>query len=237
MVKSEMGVTGPEGLTPTVIGDVLKREGQTIGNLTSASGPIKVSPEGLAAMRETVDIADTNYKAAVGNILKDLESSMQRNQGFIDPNDYQKAITRLNKMAAPGQDFGKQQAAGEILEQLHGALESALSGEAKNALAQARYRYKIAKTLNEGRAVGNDGMVNPDTFGSRWDKRIGQTARGRDTLGQAADTFGMLGRNEATAGTTLQRVFAEAPERLKQGAVSGGLGQLGMAAAGKMLGL
>jgi hypothetical protein len=227
MVKNELGITGPEGLHPAVISDVLGEQGNIIGGLTKASGPIRVSDSGLASIDEVIAQADVNHGAALQKIRDNLSKSMERNGGAIDPQDFQNQLTRLNKMTAPGQDFAKSSDAGEILDVLHDALQSTLSPKQKEALRSARYKYKIAKTLNEGVAVGNDGMVNPRSFGSRWDKRMSQTLRGKDTLGQAADTFDSLNRLEAHTGNTLTRITAQAPAAVGRAALPSLLGGAG----------
>jgi hypothetical protein len=234
IVKRELGITGPEGLHPAVISDVLGEQGKAIGDLTKASGPIRVSDSGLATIDEVISQADVNHGAALQKIRDNLSKSMERNGGLIDPQDYQNQLTRLNKMTAPGQDFAKSSDAGEILDVLHDALQSNLTPKQKQALSLARYKYKIAKTLNEGVAVGNDGMVNPRSFGSRWDKRMSQTLRGKDTLGQAADTFDSLNRLEAHTGNTLTRITAQAPGAVGRAALPGIIGTGG---AGLLYGL
>lgn len=209
LVKRELGIEGVEALRPSVVSDVLKREGSIIGELTQAGGPVKF--EAADTLRAIVKDADTTHKGALGNVVKDIEASMTRNAGHIDPQDMQNAMTRLRDMSGPGQSFGKAQDAGKVLDELEKALEKRLTTADKAALREARYRYKIAKTLDRTGSIGNDGNINPRSFGGAWDKKIGQTLRGKDTIGQAADTFDALSRMEANTGSTLQRVFANAP--------------------------
>jgi hypothetical protein len=73
-------------------------------------------------------------------------------------------------------------------------------------------------------------MINPATFGANWDKKIGQTARGVDKVGKAADTLNFLSTMEANAGTTLQRNIAMLPGKAAQAAPAAGLAALGLPA-------
>lgn len=236
MVKSELGIAGPEALTDTVVGNALKQAGKEIGEITAARGPIPLGEDALTRIRGVVADADTTHAGALNNILTDLEAALKRGSGSVEPSDYQKILTRLNNMTKPGNAFGKLEDAGKILDELHTALEKGLAPAQKEALANARYRYKIGKTLSETGARGNDWNVNPVSFGSRWDKRISQTLRGQDTLGRAADTFSSLGRLEANAGTTLQRVFAKAPEVGRQTAVGAAASAIGFGGINSLFG-
>jgi hypothetical protein len=236
MVKSELGVTGPEALTDTVLGNSLRDAGREIGGITSAKGPIDLGADAMGRMKAVVADADTTHATALNNIVSDIEASMKRNGGLVDPSDYQKALTRLNEMSKPGNSFGKLQDAGKVLDELHEALKKGLNPELQAKLAEARYRYKIAKTLSESGARGTDFNVNPVQFGSRWDRRISQSARGRDKLGQAADTFGAIGRIEANAGTTLQRLWTQAPGRIASAAPGAAGAALGVGGVSNLLG-
>lgn len=233
-IKNEMGITGPENLTPSVIADTLRNEGAAIGNITKASGkPINLGG-GFDKIRGIVNDADTTHKAVLGNVLKDLEKDAAKNGGNISADMYQRALTRLDKIGAPGQSSGRVMDSNDIKEVLHDALQKNLTGPELDALKAARYRYKIAKTLDNPGAVGPDGSVNPASFGAKWDKKTGQTLRGKDTIGQAADTFKYLASNEAHAGSTLQRLWSGAIGSAKENPIATGGAVLGGAGFGSL---
>lgn len=229
-VKGELGVVGEQNLTPSVVSDVLAKEGQTIGAIVKAKGPVNLGQDGLDKIAEVVKNADTTHAGALRNVQKDLQASMARNGGAVDPVDFQRNLTRLNKMATPGGDAGKIADAHEVLDVLHESLAKELSGAELQALKDARYRYKIAKTLDSSGAVDPLGHVNPASFGGKWDKRIGQTLRGKDKLGRAADTYKALLNPQAHTGSTLTRIMLNAPQTATQAALTaagvGGLGAL-----------
>lgn len=230
IVKSELGMEGPEALTRPVLSDIFAREGAKIGELTSASGPIAF--DGLDALKAVAKDADTPYKGSLNNIVKDVEASLARNDGHIMPQDFQNIRTRLVDMAAPGNDFGKASKAGKMLDKLEDALEKGLNKVQQQELRQARYRYKIASALERGAAIGNDGFINPASFGKSWDKGISKKLRGKDIIGQAAGTMNLLQRMEANTGTTLQRVIGGAINKAPQTAASGLVGAAGLQGIG-----
>jgi hypothetical protein len=215
-IKSELGMTGPENLTPAVVSDILKTEGSTIGSLTNATGPLAMPAETITGMRDLVKLAPRDAKGPINLVLKDLEANAAANGGKVTPDAYQYALTNLGEIAAPGGSAERIMYGSKVLDKLHDVLQKNLTGPELDALKSARYRYKIGKTLQEGAAVGPDGLVNPASFGNRWDKKTGQTLRGKDVIGQAADTFNYLATQEANAGTTLQRLWNKGIGQVKE---------------------
>lgn len=235
-IKSELGITGPENLTPAVVSDILKTEGSTIGKLTNATGPLSMPAETINGMRDLVKLAPRDAKGPINLVLKDLEANSAANGGKVTPDAYQYALTNLGEIASPGGSAERIIYGGKVMDKLHDVLQKNLTGPELDALKNARYRYKIGKTLQEGAAVGPDGLVNPASFGNRWDKRIGQTLRGKDVIGQAADTFNYLASQEATAGTTLQRLWNTGIGKAKENPVTAAGGALGTVGGGIGLG-
>lgn len=228
LVKNEMGVTDDVALTDTVIGDVLKNEGGNIGRILKTNTDLNIPLSTLNDMAGVVDSAETGWQGSLGNVVKNIEKNIEQN-GALTPQGYQNAITKLNEIGAPGRSAGAIQDAKKLRDALSGQVEGSLSQAEKQLLAEARYRYKIAKTLKQGAGVGSDMMVNAASFGRNWDKKLAQTARGRDVIGKAADTMNFLGTMEANAGTTLQRLFATPGQTAIKGAGAAGLGGGGLA--------
>ena len=233
LVKNEMGVTEDVALTPKVIGEVLTREGDNIGRIMADRGKGLMIPDtDLAAIQKVVDNADTTYKPALKKIYQDIKDDMARNGGELSPEAFNDIRARLRDMSAPGELAGKVRAADKVMDSLTDQLDRELSDIQRQELRLARYRYKLAMTASKGRAIGNDYQLNPTSFGSAWDKSIRMKMRGMDKVGKAADTFDFLSRQEAHAGNTLQRVFANAPNVIKQNAISGLAGAAGGAGVG-----
>lgn len=227
LVKQEMGVTEDVALTDSVLNHVLKTEGQNIGRVLQSKGPIDVPPATMEAMRGIVEAAETGWQGSLSNVVKNLESSIERT-GSVSAQAYQNAITRLNEIGAPGRSAGAIMDAKKMREEISRQVEGRLSKAEQQLLAESRYRYKLAKTARQGRGVGSDMMINPATFGANWDRKIGQTARGQDRVGRAADTLNFLSTMEANAGTTLQRNIAMLPGAVQRAAPTAALSTLGM---------
>lgn len=230
LVKDEMGITDDVALTDTVLNQVLKNEGQNIGRILSSKGPIDIPTQSIMDMRGIVESAETGWQGALGNVVKNIENNVAKN-GALTPQGYQNAITKLNEIGAPGRSAGAIMDAKKLREQLSQMVEGKLSKAEQQLLAEARYRYKLAKTARQGRGVGSDMMINVPTFQANWDKKIGQTARGVDKVGKAADTLNFLSTMEANAGTTLQRNIAALPGAIQRNAPQAIGGAIGVPAA------
>lgn len=234
LVRSEMGITEDVALTDTVLNQVLKTEGGNIGRILQSRGPIDLPLSSMDNLRGVVEAAETGWQGSLSNVVKNLESSIERT-GAITPEAYQNAVTRLNEIGAPGRSAGAIKDAKKIREELSRQVEDKLSKAEQQLLAEARYRYKLAKTARQGRGVGSDMMINPATFGANWDKKIGQTARGQDRVGKAADTLNFLSTMETNPGTTLQRNIAMLPGQAAQMAPGAIGGMIGIPVAGAAL--
>jgi hypothetical protein len=226
-----------QNIMPTTVAQVLKDSGAAIGQFRTAKGPLTLGDDALTTMRQVAEEAGSTHKGDLSRIVSDIENSMKKNSGAIDATDANSIIRRLNSMSAPGGDPARIADAKKVLAEINKSIESRLNPAEKVAYREAMYRYKIAKALDKAGAVGADGMVNPVSFGRQWDKTIGQTLRGQDTLGQAADTFAAMGMVREHPGSTMQRVFANVPGAVKRNAPQAlGVGGVGAAALGLMLG-
>lgn len=236
-VMEHMGVMDDVAPTDSVLNEVLKTRGQTIGRVLEAEGNLAIPPELIGQMRGVVDAAESTWASSLKRVVDDVEASVARN-GTLSPQSYQNAITRLGEIGAPGKSAGAILDANKLRDALSGQVEAGLSTAAKDELRTARYQYKIAKTVREGATRGGDSLINPATFNKNWDKRIGQTLRGVDELGKTADTLALLMRKDVTAGSTLQRNIAELPQKIVAGATSPlGGSAIGTALAGGLYGL
>jgi hypothetical protein len=231
MIKKEAGLTGVENLTPVVVSDLIKNSGAKIGQITAAKGPISLG-DSATAMQDMIKLAPRDAKGPLGSVIKDLKANAEANGGKITPEAYQYALTNAGEIGAPGSSAERVMYANKITDHLHNLLQGQLSGNELAALKQARYQYKIGKTLQDGAAVGPDGLANPASFGNKWDKKIGQTLRGKDLLGKAADTFNFLGSQQAHAGNTLQRLFYPAMGAAKAHPVQTTIGVVGAGGIG-----
>lgn len=237
LVRSEMGVTEDVAITDTVLNQVLKTEGGNIGRILQSRGPIDLPLATVENMRGIVEAAETGWQGALSNVVKNLESSIERT-GAVTPQAYQNAITRLNEIGAPGRSAGAIMDAKKLRDEISRQVEGSLSKAEQQLLAEARYRYKLAKTARQGRGVGSDMMINPATFGANWDKKLAQTARGQDRVGKAADTLNFLSTMETNPGTTIQRNIAMLPgaaTRAAPGAIGMAIGAPAVGAAYSML--
>lgn len=210
-VKNELGIAGPENLTPAVVSRGLGEVGAEIGSFRTMKGPLTLADDQLKQFRTIADEANTTHQASFARLIKDTENSMAKNGGSLAPEDANSIMRRLSEMSAPGSDPTRIADAKKALGVFNTAIESKLNEVEKAAYKKAMYQYKILKTLDKSGAVGGDGTVNATSFGRYWDKKQAQALRGTDTLGKAADTFTALQMIREHPGSTMQRVIAQAP--------------------------
>jgi len=227
-VKNEAGIVGPQALTGTVIGDRFAEAGRIIGDFRKANGPIQLGADQLERIGAVADNALSGASADFKRVISDIEKSMAKTGGAIDPQDANTIMSRLGNMSKPGGEYGTITGAKEILDEFNIALNMNRSEAERIAYAQAMKEYRLLKTLNKTGVVGKDGLVNAQSFSTHWKKQSSQTGQGRDRIGQLANTFATLGYKDVHTGNTLQRVFAEAPGRVAQAAPGAALTAAGL---------
>ena len=228
LVREGLGISGDKALNNATVGRALQDIGKGMDNVMSqVQGPgIKLETDTLARMNEVVDASKSDWQGQLGKVVKGLEDAAKKNGGFIDQDTFQWARRKLGTeptgLANPKADALQVLHANTVMSELAEQLEKQLQSKAlKEELRRLRYGYKIGMTLDQGRTVGSDGLVNPTTFSNNWDRSTHAKWKGIDKLSKAAETFDTLARQEAHAGSTLQREFAKFPNRVKENVITG----------------
>jgi hypothetical protein len=218
IVKREAGLEGVPNLTPVTVSNALGDVGAQIGQFRTAKGAISFEQEALDRIKGIADEALSTHQGALSKVVADIEKSMGKTGGVIDPADANSIMTRLNDLTQPGGSatYSQIKDAKAILKEFNDELEKGMSTAEVQAYKDAMYKYRVLKTLDRTGAVSADGIANPVSFGRGWDKRTAQTLRGKDPLGRWADTFASIGVIRETPGSTMQRVFASAPGLAKR---------------------
>ena len=225
VVKQELGITDPGMLTNQAVGAGLRREGQAIGAMSEATGPVPFGPEARAQIQGIVDMADNTHQGALLKLQADIERAAVRGGNAIEPKDFQQLHSRLGKLIQDGIGVegagSKLQDVGAIQAVMQQALEQALPEASRAMLQQLRYKYSILKTLGHNGVISNvTNEVNPVSFMNRWNARKGQSqwSKTEDRLGRTAETLATLQSPVAHTGNTLVRMVGGMPAKVASGA-------------------
>jgi hypothetical protein len=233
MIKRELGDMSVANMTPENIGQQLKAQGKIIGKFGEVAGPVQLADDALVQMDDIVGRSNLDYKGVIETQVADIKAALERGGGLMQPRDFQQIHSNLGKIIAGSHgegQAGKLAAASDVQDFLQQALHKQLPEAAKAELSQARYRYRILKTLGNYGVTNVRGEVNPASFQRYWNKRTSQSQWGRaeDTLGRTAYTVNNLLAPTAHTGNTLMRGLINTPARVVQagpgGAVAGAVG-------------
>lgn len=237
IVKREAGITDDVGLTDEVVNAAKTQAGQEIGRILNVASDVPMPATTWAGIREAAELAiEGQGSKSLSTILGNLERSIARNGQVMTPEAYQNAISALNKLNTPAAPAATKQGAAELRRMLSDEALKTLSPAEKQLLADARYRYKILKTLEATGVRGGSFEVNPRSFYTQWTKKTRQATRGEDVLGKTAGTLRLLEEMPANAGTTLQRGIVGLQQRAPQIGLTAGLGALGLQGLGSIFG-
>jgi len=235
MVGQELGLPARVQLTQEVRNGAHAMASRDINTIMQDAGDIVMAPNRLAGLQSLATDLGSNIKGAISNIVTDIKDSISRNGGMIGKEDFATIQTRLDNMtmsAEPGMAMN----AGKVLDAMHDALAGALAPGQRELLRNARYRYKLVSTLNEGKTVSALGDVNIPSFNNRWIKDVAPRFRGVDPLGRAGLSFEAVMNRQAHTGSTLQRIWAQAPGAAGRSAVPAALGAVGAGALNGLVG-
>jgi hypothetical protein len=243
IVRQELGDTTPSLFTKQKIGTGLTEQGNRIGAVSEATGHIPFAAENMQPLRALADASvGADYAPLIEQYIGRIEAASGRGGGAISPKDFQEMHSTLGKIIRDSTNVegaaGRQMAASEIQQTLEQALESALPEGARAELRDARYKYRIYKTLAAPGVISkNANEINPVSFGNRWNKGIGDKRKSQDTLGRAAETLATLQAPSMHTGNTLFRAVNQAPERAAQAGLGAIAAGVGVPAIGSLFGL
>jgi hypothetical protein len=192
-----------------VVNAAKESAGKEIGRILNVASDVPMPGATWQGIKEAAELAiEGQGSKSLSGILSNLEKSIKRNGQVMTPDAYQGAISALNKLNTPAAPAATKQGAAELRRLLSDEALKTLGPAEKQLLADARYKYKILKTLEQTGVRGGSYEVNPRSFYTQWTKKTRQSTRGEDVLGKTAGTLRLLDEMPANAGTTLQRNIA-----------------------------
>jgi hypothetical protein len=168
-VKAELGIEGAANITDDVLGDTLNQLGRQFDEFAEAVGNVEVPPSVFDQIEEVAKLSGSDrIEVQVRGISKRIERNVEQNGGVLTGEDWQQIRREINKHIEAGAragDYGRVQAAGDVMELMTEQMESAASQEMKQMIRTARKRYGLARTLASRAGVRNpEGQINASSL-------------------------------------------------------------------------
>ena len=247
LVLREIGAPGTaERLGDDVVIDALEGAKETFEDVARQVGDLSFTPEDAKALTDAGLEAISDDKALVqgfvDDIAADIAKSGEDKLSYAVAREYRTRLKDAITKASGRGMYERAQSLGDVEDVLDGIVERQASPSVREALSEARYRYRIYKTLERSTAsIGPDAQLNVRSFLNAYQRRGNRFMRGSrktggEGLADSAATRGeelarslrtldfLTARTTPSSGTS-ERLMANAPMRAAQGL---GLGMLGL---------
>ena len=236
-IANEMGETGATNFRPHVMDAAKTRIGQTFDDVATRTAiPQQEASTMLTDLTKIMPDAELVLDQHLPNIekqIKEVATIVGRNNGTL-PGDAYQALTRKGApldLLESSTDPNVAHFAGRIRDALDDAFVRSASPADQQALQQARYQYRIMRTVDQLAAGSRTGDITPDAFmqkvltaSRKFDSPTGGMAyTGGGNIGELA-RIGKLMRAPPNSGTADRAAVNAA-----MGAYSGGSMAAGMA--------
>ena len=215
-IATEMGEPGTKAFTPDVMDRARTRIGAVFDNVAKSTNIDTASTDTLTNVdlpkieTDMGQILPTNEMAPIKAQLDNIIDVASKGNGTISGDSYQ-ALTRKGApldRAESSADPNVRYVAGQIRDALDDAFARSASPADQAALAQARYQYRVMRTVDPLAAGSRDGSISPDGFmqkvltaSRRFDSPTGGVAyTGGGNIGELA-RIGKLMRAPPQTGT------------------------------------
>ena len=192
-IANEIGETGATSFTPDVMTSAKSRIGQVFNDVADSTS---IPPEQTDQLIKDLDEISHNATRVLQpgeitplqNQIDDLKASIAANNGTISGDMYQRltnAKSLLSKLE--GQNSNTGDFAGDVRDAVDDAFARSAAPEDQDALAQARYQYRVMRTVDQLSAGSRTGDISPDAF---MQKVLAQSRKYDAPLGGMAYTGG-----------------------------------------------
>jgi PAS domain-containing protein len=197
-----------EALTPDVFDAAIAKAGSEIGEI---SGRTSVAVDELGALpavarRETPDV-----QQVIKTYLDDIQQVAEANQGMVPGEQLRKLRTEASTQARGSTNGDLRRTLGEFIDRIDDVIERHAPPEDTAALADARRRYAVAKTLEPLVAKSSEGNVSPAALMGRvTSDRAGKARMARGKGGELGDLarIGQKFLKEPPSSGTMERLAA-----------------------------
>jgi hypothetical protein len=169
-IAKEMGEPDATAFQPHVMQRTAERIGKTFED---AAAHTNIPPEHTGWLNDELDALSSRADkvllagetAPIKNQIKELKELIEKNDGHISGEVYQRLtrtgsdLSLLEKRQDNVGDF-----AGLVRDALDDAFARSASPERQEALQQARYQYRVMRTVDQLAAGSRNGNISPDAF-------------------------------------------------------------------------
>jgi hypothetical protein len=241
-IANEMGSPGATSFTPDVMNAARGRIGQVFNDVAQNTS---IPPEQTAQLVQTLDrisndatrVLQPGEITPLQNQIDDLKSTIAQNGGTISGDMYQRLTNSKSLLSKlEGQNSNSADFAGDVHDALDDALARSADPADQDALSQARYQYRLMRTVDQLSAGSRTGDISPAGFmqkvltqSRKFDAPLGGMAyTGGGNVGELA-RIGQLMRAPPQTGT--------ADRMLVNLMAAGGTGAIGALAANPTMAL
>jgi hypothetical protein len=229
--KTQIGVEGPQTLTPATIGESLSRLGVGFDNIGRQVDRVD-SYEVIGGFDQALRNATGDHAAALRKIADRADAMAQGGEGSITGEQLMQLRSDLGKQVRAGQgqgNYAKVYDANEMITAIDNAISSQAGAEVKAAYDALRRQYSIVKKLMKPGVVNAEGQINAASFRNALLGSRNTTFKdaGNDPLTRAAVTAALLEQRVIGSSGTAERLLANpgrAAVRLGGGAALGAAG-------------
>lgn len=192
-IATEMGEQGATEFTPTVLSRARDRIGQVFNGV---AGRTSIGPAETATLKQDLDgvlhnaerLLTAGEVAPLEKQIADIKALIDTNNGTLDGATYQRltnAKSLLSKLERQSSNAGD--LAGDIRDHIDDAFARSAPQADQSALQQARYQYRVMRTVDQLAAKSRGGDISPDAF---MEKVAAQSRKFDDPLQGMAYTGG-----------------------------------------------
>ena len=238
-IANEMGETGATNFRPDVMAKAKTRIGQAFDDVATRTAiPQQETSTMISDLAKIMPDAELVLDQHLPNIekqIKEISNIVGRNNGTI-PGDAYQALTRTGApldLLESSTDPNVAHFAGRIRDALDDAFVRSASPADQQALQQARYQYRIMRTVDQLAAGSRTGDITPDAFmqkvltaSRKFDAPTGGMAyTGGGNIGELA-RIGKLMRAPPNSGTADRAMINAAVGAYTGGSAAGGLAHM-----------
>lgn len=234
LVARELGASTNSRLTKTTLRELRKDIVAPFDDAAKEAGDLQFDASTRAQLDDIVSEAVADDSSLVGktveNLQKDLDSGGKLS--YEKASRYRTDLGKKISNAAQAGQFTRAQSLGEIQDVLDDIVENQISGSTLEALADARYQYRILKALERSQATTNaGGQINAKSFTNALLRRdpdgrsLSRAGKGKGSeFLKNLETLGYLTEKTVPSSGTAQRMMAKATKGAGTAAGAGILG-------------
>ena len=233
LVMRELGEPVGERLTSANYKRLRGEIGQQFDDAAEAAGDLDFAADDLAKLEDTAVRANADDVRLTEKYIEDIKADIDKNGGTLSTKDAAQYRTQLGKDIQTAAQRGESSRAGtlgDVQDVLDDIVERQIPDDVSESLADARYKWRIIKSLDRTATTDPGGNINLRSFmtsmqskGNRFGRSSGRGAKGEEFYSNLETLRYLTERVSPSSGTA---------ERLRANAGKAALGTLVTAGGG-----